>query len=72
MTYTEKLKDPRWQKKRLEIMERDKWACRICGDRLKNLHVHHVFYMNGKEPWEHTDEFMVTLCCDCHEWQRVV
>jgi 5-methylcytosine-specific restriction endonuclease McrA len=27
MTYAEKLKDPRWQKKRLQILERDNWQC---------------------------------------------
>jgi len=32
VTYAEKLKDPRWQKKRLEIMERDEWTCQWCVD----------------------------------------
>jgi len=31
MTYKEKLLDPRWQKKRLEVLERDGWACRALG-----------------------------------------
>lgn len=29
MTYAEKLKDPRWQKKRLRILERDAFACHM-------------------------------------------
>ena len=33
MGYSEKLKDPRWQKKRLEILERDNFRCQYCGDK---------------------------------------
>ena len=38
-TYLEKLKDPRWQKKRLEILERDGWKCMACGEKEKTLRV---------------------------------
>jgi 5-methylcytosine-specific restriction endonuclease McrA len=31
-TYGDKLKDPRWQKRRLEIFKRDEWTCQQCGD----------------------------------------
>jgi 5-methylcytosine-specific restriction endonuclease McrA len=31
-TYSELLKSPKWQKKRLEIMSRDKFTCKKCGD----------------------------------------
>lgn len=30
--YAEKLRDPRWQKLRLQVMERDEWMCEICYD----------------------------------------
>lgn len=66
MTYAEKLKDPRWQRKRLEIMERDGFKCRRCGEKTKTLHVHHVAYLRGKAPWEHPDTGMLTLCEGCH------
>lgn len=67
--YSEKLKDPRWQKLRLEIFERDKWECQICYATDKTLHVHHLHYLKGREPWEYADEmqFLLTVCCDCHE-----
>ena len=42
--YAEKFKDPRWQKKRLEILERDDFSCRVCYDASNTLHVHHCFY----------------------------
>src|SRR6185503_9899629 len=67
MTYAEKLKDPRWQKKRLEILERDNWACFICGDKETTLHVHHEEYVKGREPWEAVDYMLTTLCENCHE-----
>lgn len=65
-TYAEKLRDPRWQKLRLEIMQRDSFKCRQCGDKDKTLNVHHRFYIKGASPWEYEDGSLVTLCEDCH------
>ena len=65
-SYLEKLKDPRWQKKRLEILERDSWCCQKCFDCDSTLHVHHRVYFNNKDPWDIDNEFLVTLCKDCH------
>jgi len=65
MNYSEKLKDPRWQKKRLEILERDEWACKRCGNNEKTLHVHHKKY--HKEPWNAKNEDLRTLCEECHK-----
>lgn len=67
MTYAEKLKDPRWQKKRLEILSRDYFMCKICGDESNTLHVHHKIYEYGKDPWDYDNSLLVTLCADCHE-----
>lgn len=67
MTYLEKLKDPRWQKKRLEILERDKWTCASCGDKKSTLHVHHIFYLSKTEPWDVPSGLLITLCEDCHK-----
>lgn len=65
-SYADKLKDPRWQKKRLEVMERDGFACRDCGEKSKTLHVHHCIYERGG-PWNTTPMYLLTLCHDCHE-----
>lgn len=65
-TYTDLLKDPRWQKKRLEIMQRDNFSCQICGHKDKTLHVHHIHYEKDKKPWEHDESLLITLCEDCH------
>jgi hypothetical protein len=66
-TYAEKLRDPRWQKKRLQIMDRDDYKCVICTERTKTLNVHHVKYITGKEPWDYDDSLLLTLCEECHE-----
>ena len=68
--YSSQLRDPRWQRKRLEIMERDKFSCRYCGDKEKTLNVHHVIYQRGKAPWEYDAGLLLTLCEDCHEQIR--
>ena len=67
MDYKEKLKDPRWQKKRLEIMEWDNFTCVDCGSTTKTLHVHHKTYTFGNDPWDYPDDNFATLCWECHE-----
>lgn len=67
MTYKEQLLHPNWQRKRLEIMRRDEFQCRMCGDDETTLHVHHKQYVKGRLAWECPDEELVTLCEDCHE-----
>lgn len=64
--YTEKLKDPQWQKKRLEILQRDNWTCKGCGDNKSTLHVHHKKYIFGRDPWEYENNMLITLCEFCH------
>ncbi len=67
MTYSEKLRDPRWQKKRLEIFERDDFCCRYCFCDDKTLHVHHLLYHKDREPWEYENDCLITACEDCHK-----
>lgn len=69
-TYAEKLRDPRWQKKRLEIMQRDNFACRRCFARDVELHVHHVYYAPRRDPWSYDKRFLLTLCKDCHAYME--
>ena len=60
-------KDPKWQKKRLEILERDGWRCRICKSDIYTLNVHHLYYKKDKKPWEYPKTSLITLCESCHE-----
>ena len=64
--YSELLKDPRWQKKRLKIMERDNFECRACHETNRTLNVHHLYYDYKLKPWEYNNEDLITLCEDCH------
>lgn len=66
-TYTEKLRDPKWQRKRLQIMERDSFTCLECGDKSTTLNVHHGCYLPGCDPWDYPDHVLHTLCEPCHE-----
>jgi len=66
MKYSDKLKDPRWQKKRLEILSRDEFTCQHCGSKENTLHIHHTYYGKGLEPWEAEDRWLITLCEFCH------
>lgn len=65
MSYAAKLRDPRWQRKRLEILQRDNWTCRHCNAKDKPLQVHHAIYLRI-DPWEYPDHLLQTLCDECH------
>jgi hypothetical protein len=65
-SYAEKLKDPRWQKKKSRIMERDNFTCQLCSDTETTLNVHHLKYDPSGNPWDVEDEFLVTYCYPCH------
>lgn len=68
VSYWEQLRDPKWQEKRLRIMERDGFACLSCGSKDKTLNVHHMYYERGCAPWEYPDESLQTVCEGCHEF----
>lgn len=72
MDYKEQIKSPRWQKRRLEILQRDDFTCQICGCQDKTLHVHHTTYEKDKMIWEYPDEMLITLCEDCHEYEHAL
>ncbi len=57
---------PLWQKKRLEVMQRDGFRCVRCGTDSQLLHVHHNYYVKGRKPWEYPNYAYQTLCEDCH------
>ena len=62
MDYKKQIKHPKWQKKRLEILERDEYTCRLCNDKDTQLHVHHKYYNNKIKYWEYSDNCYITLC----------
>jgi 5-methylcytosine-specific restriction endonuclease McrA len=68
MEYWEKLKDPRWQKLRLEAMEKADFHCEFCGNGEETLNVHHKEYFKSREPWEYHPKQLAVLCKSCHEY----
>jgi len=66
MTYFEKLKDPRWQKKRLERLDMADFACENCGNKDEELSVHHRYYKKNTDPWDYNDDDLVVFCKTCH------
>ena len=65
--YWELLKDPRWQRKRLEVMERADFRCEDCHKKDKTLTVHHTYYEFGLDPWDYPTKHLRCLCEDCHK-----
>jgi len=71
-TYFEKLKDPRWQKKKAEILARDSYVCRSCGRNDITLHAHHILYIYDAEPWDYPDDVLITYCEVCHNTEHLI
>jgi hypothetical protein len=65
--YSEQLKHPSWQRKRLEVLEASGWRCQCCEATEKTLHVHHKHYVKGREVWEYDAAELEALCEDCHQ-----
>lgn len=71
MEYTEILTHGDWQKRRLQIMERDGFQCTKCTEKF-NLQIHHLYYRWGWLPWEYPDDALVTLCDLCHKKEEFI
>ena len=67
LSYKEQLQHPKWQQKRLDILNRDNFTCRHCGEKEKQLHVHHFFYIKDYHVWDYPEYALITLCKNCHE-----
>lgn len=68
MEYLKQIQHPKWQRKRLEILNRDNFTCQLCGEKEKLLDVHHLIYFSGNMIWEYDNELLITLCNDkCHK-----
>jgi hypothetical protein len=70
LSYNEQIKSPHWQKRRLQILQRDNFTCQICGSTEKTLHVHHLCYRKDAKIWDYPDNTLITLCEDCHRMEH--
>ena len=67
MSYSDLLKDPRWQHRRQQVIEAAHEECQRDGKPSRLLEVHHHRYRQGAEPWEYFDEELAALCPACHQ-----
>jgi hypothetical protein len=72
LSIQEQYNHPLWQRKRLEILDRDGWTCRCCdkesSDKIPiQFHVHHLWYERDLLIWEIDNEGLVTVCDECHK-----
>ncbi|MBY0480833.1 MAG: hypothetical protein K2Q21_05710 [Chitinophagaceae bacterium] len=66
ISYSEKLKNPLWQKKRQYVLKRAENNCEDCGKTNVPLDIHHCYYVYGLEPWQYPYDALKALCRDCH------
>lgn len=67
MNYSDQLKSPKWQKKRLDILNLRGFKCEKCNCEENQLHVHHRFYLKNRKAWEYDNDVFQVLCYICHE-----
>lgn len=70
MTYSEKLRDPRWQSRRKSIIESAGNSCEDCKRKDVKLEVHHCYYKPRGEPWEVGINCLMALCSECHKTRQ--
>lgn len=66
-SYRRKLDTPQWRQFAAATKQRRGGGCQCCKRTDLGLHVHHIFYENGREPWEYGDDEVVVLCPPCHK-----
>lgn len=62
-----------WREKREEILQRDNYMCQCCGRHASEsvvLHVHHLTYIRGCQPWDYPAYALQTLCAGCHSGEH--
>lgn len=66
LTYSEQLKHPNWQRRRLEALQASYFTCEECGDAESTLNVHHKRYVRGRMAWEYENKELMVVCDSCH------
>lgn len=68
MSYSDRLKNPRWTTKSARLKSEADYICNDCRHQFpeKKLNTHHCWYEYGKEPWDYPDDCFLVLCKDCH------
>lgn len=66
-TFFAQYNDPRWQRRRLQVMESVGFQCENCGSKDTTLNVHHKRYRGDQKPWEYEDWELACYCEKCHK-----
>jgi 5-methylcytosine-specific restriction endonuclease McrA len=69
--YLKQLQNIEWIKKRCFIKKRDNNECNNCQN-VKDLQVHHTLYFDNKKLWEYENDYLITLCKNCHQEEHKV
>jgi hypothetical protein len=70
-SYRSQYLDPRWQKKRLKVMESTGFKCESCQSETNTLNVHHKQYIPNRDVWDYENEQLAVLCQSCHEYMHL-
>ena len=85
MSYANKLRDPRWRKLRMDVLNMRGHKCQDCGrgngeramesdeplDECR-LEVHHGYYVPQCEPWDYPVYALIVLCGACHHHRHTI
>lgn len=72
MRYQEQLEKPEWREKSSHTLRRDNWTCLGCGASGVTLNAHHKRYNRNGFIWQVPDEWLETLCEDCHKHRHEI
>lgn len=65
-----------WRELRKRIFLRDNYQCNHCGRQFKerDLQVHHLTYLDGRDAWDYPEELLITYCKRCHaeEHEKII
>jgi len=64
--YSNLLKTPEWKSKRKEIFDLKGEKCENCNKYETGLHLHHLYYIKKRNPWEYPNSAFQILCSECH------
>lgn len=62
-------KSSAWEKKRLEILERDNYECQVCkeeGGFAPATTVHHILHLENRPDLALDDDNLLSVCAACH------
>jgi hypothetical protein len=62
-SFADRFKDPRWLRRRDEIIAAADYQCQDCGA-ADTLEVHICYFEKGCEPWEYPDEAYRCICAE--------